>query len=553
MPQPHIHIFPRPSPKYSPVPSTEADTEAPAQAPRSPSTPSIDFSVPTPHELERTYLYSAVCLLAAGLLVLLMCLFDGQPVPHWHSNLQYGSAVIAIMSCFRIALKAVSRFRKGSVEAKLEDFKMFDEAATGLWGSLVLIWRMKGRHLACVGAAIMILAQGFETFSSGMVGFDQSPMQSYIPPHPRAETWNHYVAKSKSGESDTSLHLSTKAAIYDGIIAQTMASAPASCLTLDCTWPPFPTLAVCSSCVESYVKNLCNSHIGCTYIMPSGTSIFHGSADADFKFKVAPSNGSVNAFASNSQPYISIFDVLSASRDFAEIKAQAHECALWFCLQSFNVSVTNGIQTSTVISSWSKTDFSAENSARSDELTFVDIPPNLYALKTFIDVIMAGNASGPAGAIEHSSDWIEAVRNAAPNLDSWIARLALSMTNEIRRTGTLSTVPDTNGTLRYAGIAYVTSTHVRVNWYWVIYPFTLMFLAFCYLAQTVWRTARDQVCAWKGDSLPMLFCHVEPSVYAQVGDGMDMPEGLVGRVGKIRVELVRRDDGLWVFREPIDP
>lgn len=34
----------------------------------------------------------------------------------------------------------------------------------------------------------MILAQGFETFSSGMVGFDQSPMELYVPPPPRAET-----------------------------------------------------------------------------------------------------------------------------------------------------------------------------------------------------------------------------------------------------------------------------------------------------------------------------------------------------------------------------
>ncbi|XDG08370.1 hypothetical protein ABKA04_007985 [Annulohypoxylon sp. FPYF3050] len=483
-----------------------------------------------------------------------MYLFDGQPVPHWNSNLQYGTVIIAIMSCFRIALKAVlescisqgawiwvSGFRKGSVEAKIEDFKMFDEAATGLWGSLVLIWRMRGRHLACVGAAIMILAQGFETFSSGMVGFDQSPMELYVPPPPRAETWHNVASKSKGG--DTSLRISTKAAIYDGIIAQTVVPVPASCPTMDCTWPPFPTLAVCGSCVESYVKNLCNSHRGCTSIMPSGTSIFHhGSADAGFKFEVAPSKGSMNAFASKSQPYISIFDVLSASRNFTETKVQAHECALWFCLKSFNVTVTNGVQNTNMISSWSRTDFSAENSARSDELTFVDIQPDIYvqpkarysvpadstrALKTFIDLTIAGNASGPADAMAYSSDWIEA-------------------------TGTLSRASGTNKTFEYTGIAHVTSTHVRVNWYWVIYPLTLMVLAFCYLAQTVWRTARDQVCAWKGDSLPMLFCHVEPGVYAQVGDGMDVPEGLVGRVGKIEVELVRQDDGLWVFRQPIN-
>lgn len=58
MSQSHIQIFPPPSPKYTPVPSIEADIEATALAPSpSPrSTPSLNFSVPTPHELERTVL-----------------------------------------------------------------------------------------------------------------------------------------------------------------------------------------------------------------------------------------------------------------------------------------------------------------------------------------------------------------------------------------------------------------------------------------------------------------------------------------------------------------
>ncbi|KAI2472607.1 hypothetical protein F4781DRAFT_420013 [Annulohypoxylon bovei var. microspora] len=448
-------------------------------------------------------MYSGVCLLTACVLVALMYVFDGQPEPQWSSNLQYGTVIIAIMSCFRLALKAVSGFRKGSVEAKIEDFKMFDEAATGLWGSLVLIWRMRGKHLACVGAAIMILAQGFETFSSGMVGFDQSPTPVVdktsmnilsAPPPPRAETWSNIVSSG-----NTSLGLSAKAAIYDGIIAKTISPIPVSCSTLDCTWPPFPTLAVCGNCTESLVKTSCNSQNG------------------------------------------------------------------------LNVTMKNGIQTSTVISNWSKTNFSTAASARSDEFTFVDIPPDLHvqnqtrysvpagsvqALKTFIDSLMTGSASGPIGAVKYSSDWIEALWNATPDLDAWIARLALSMTNEIRRTGTLATDTDpdtdTDRMLAYAGTAYIAASHVRVNWYWVIYPLSLMVLAFCYLAQTVWRTARDRVCAWKGDSLPMLFCHVEPGVYAQVQDGMDVPEGLIGKVGKTEIELVQQDDGMWVFREPVN-
>lgn len=62
------------------------------------------------------------------------------------------------------------------------------------------------RHLACVGAVIMILAQGFETFSSEMIGFSNKPVPlthrssmvgSPAPAPPRAETWHNIVPRGK--------------------------------------------------------------------------------------------------------------------------------------------------------------------------------------------------------------------------------------------------------------------------------------------------------------------------------------------------------------------
>ncbi|KAI1378585.1 hypothetical protein F4677DRAFT_411310 [Hypoxylon crocopeplum] len=512
-----------------------------------------------------------------------MYLFDGQLEPEWNTNLKFSTIIVAVMSCFRLALKAVietcisqgawiwvSGFRKGNIEARLEDFKLFDEAATGLWGSLVLIWRMKGKHLACVGAAIMILAQGLETFSSQIVGLDEelTPFTSKsamntlpAPPPPRAETWHNIIQRGTGG--NMSLGFSTKAAIYDGIIAGTMSTIPLPCSTASCTWPPFPTLGVCGNCTESFFKTSCDSQNVCTYTMPSGTSVSSGDGTvSDFRFTVAPSNGSTNAFSLDSQAFFSIFDVMSASQTSSRTRIQAYECALWFCLQSLNVMVTNGTQTSSMIASWSKTSFS-ETNAHLGEYTFVDVPEELYlqnqtsytvptdsiqTMRGFMDSLMLGNASEIAGVIQYSSDWIEALQYAMLDLDGWISRLSLSMTNDIRRSGSI----DRNRMFDYSGTAYIMASHVQVNWYWVVYPLTLMILAFCYLAQTVWRTARDQVCAWKGDSLPMLFCRVEQSIHAQVHDGMDRPEGLNDRVGRTEVELVRQEDGQWLFREPIN-
>lgn len=90
-------------------------------------------------------------------------------------------------------------------KAELEDFKMFDDASRGLWGAMILIWEMKGRHTACLGAAIIILAHGFETFTQQMVTYEQRPME-YVndtvrvaPAPPRSEVWDAYTKRGVGG------------------------------------------------------------------------------------------------------------------------------------------------------------------------------------------------------------------------------------------------------------------------------------------------------------------------------------------------------------------
>ncbi|KAI1077411.1 hypothetical protein F5B20DRAFT_583407 [Whalleya microplaca] len=434
-----------------------------------------------------------MCLVAAGGLIALLWLFDGKLEPEWNSDLQFSTVVIAVMSAYRMALKGivetcliqgawiwVSGFRKGRTEARLEDFKMFDEAAKGLWGCLVLLWRLKGRHLACVGAVIILLIQGFETFSSQMVRFDEEPTV-YIdrssmnalpaPPPPRAETWHNIVPAGL----DMSLGLSTKAAIYDGIIAGTISTTPASCSTANCTWPIFPTLAVCGNCSESSFKTSCDQQNMCTYTMPSGTLIsIPAGAASEYRFTVSPSNGSSNLFNSTSQAFFSVFDMMSISQTSSKTTTRAFECAMWFCLKSYNVTVTNGIQNSTIIANWSKTDLSTEMSGNFDEYEFVDVPPELYvknqtrfavptdsieALRSFMGSLMLGNASEIGGIVDYSSDWVQAMQNATSDLTSWMEKLSLSMTNDIRSSGT----SDATKMLVYSGNAYIMASHIQVN------------------------------------------------------------------------------------------
>ncbi|KAH6651706.1 hypothetical protein BKA67DRAFT_537566 [Truncatella angustata] len=506
-------------------------------------------SIPSVSDLQRTirstlgwwkeeYIYCAICLVAATGLVALLYEFDGELEPRFGAGngLGLSTVIIAVMTVYRIALSSI-------VETALSQ---------GAW-----IWvsaaRQEHSHLACVGAGIIILITGFETFSQQMVTFDELPIAQVnmtnppAPPSPR----------------NLDLGLSTKASFYDGIMASSILESPAFCGTANCTWPTFPTLAVCGNCTEAtYRDDLCPPEKGCTYTMPTGTSITAPSGDSTgYIFTVVSSE---NVSSSGSWAYFSKFDIMSVSKSRASTSVEAYQCALWFCLRSYEVSVTNGQQNTSSTGNWSEVEFSAATSAHNDEYHFIDIPAEMNAvpstrysvplesievLEGFMASKMTGNSSNIDNRADYSSDWVQAMQNSSADLPTWMIRLTLSITNDVRSSG--SADPNNRGSqYEYAGTAYIQAPHLQVNWLWVIYPLSLMILAFLYLVQTVWRTARDHVSAWKGDSLPMLFAHIDKGIHQVVADGMDVPGGLTDRVGRTQVELVRRQNGQWLFKLP---
>ncbi|KAK0747923.1 hypothetical protein B0T21DRAFT_406484 [Apiosordaria backusii] len=143
------------------------------------------------------YVYAGLSVVAVIGLVVFLRTYDGQVLPlefGW-AGLSFETGVVALVTAMRLCMDAyvgsaisqgawlwvserAQMRRRGGEEkegAKLEDFGRFDAASRGLKGALKLIWRLKGRHLGCLGAAIAILGIGFETFSQEMVSFEQQP------------------------------------------------------------------------------------------------------------------------------------------------------------------------------------------------------------------------------------------------------------------------------------------------------------------------------------------------------------------------------------------
>lgn len=153
-------------------PATQAryrDDDGEPQGPDQLVSASTTWSIPSAGELERTvkstlgwwtdeYWNCAMCIAAAAALIWLLWNYQGKAEPEWAGTMELETVVIFVMTVYRIALGGivetcvsqgawiwVSGFRRGRVEARLEDFKMFDEATRGLWGSILLIWHFRGR------------------------------------------------------------------------------------------------------------------------------------------------------------------------------------------------------------------------------------------------------------------------------------------------------------------------------------------------------------------------------------------------------------------------
>ena len=149
--------------------------------------------------------------------------------------------------------------------------------------------------------------------------------------------------------------LSTKAAVYSGIISNEVPMIRASCETANCSWPVIPTLAACGGCATIDVATRCNKTTNiCTYSTSKDNSI-DTPADAEgySSFKVSPTNGTVYPLTNNSRAYLSVFDILLLDRAFnEELEVTASQCALWFCIQAFSIKVNEGVQNQTAVGNW---------------------------------------------------------------------------------------------------------------------------------------------------------------------------------------------------------
>jgi hypothetical protein len=360
---------------------------------------------------------------------------------------------------------------------------------------------------------------------------------------------------------------SIKLATYAAIVVPNVQRLSVPCPTGNCTWPVTPSIAICGACTPVNYTTSCNS-TNCVFTMPSGSKITI-QADTitghevmeDLAFLIQNSNGSVYKVNDTSRLYLTNLDIFGQPYTtdvgvfWSNTSIISSECALWVCVQAYQVSVDSLQQSqlivqtvSDVTTSVNYTDFFEENSTFAPLPASMNPPPDeqftfgIYAaslMKTYITSFLTGNISINLESKFGSNDYIEFIWNSTSNPELWIENIAVSLSNAVR-------VGEPAQDDRYDGTAFILGVSVR--WYWLSLPLLLVGLSLVFLIINIYRTSRSGVGAWKGSPLALLFCDIEPEVKDKAGFAMYKSDGLKDVVGKTKMVLEAEAGGEWVFK-----
>jgi hypothetical protein len=153
------------------------------------------------------------------------------------------------------------------------DTNLVAQLNRGPIGAMMLLFRTKGRSLAALGAVLIVLLLAIDTFFQQVVDLpDRWTLQPISGTIPRVIEYRPEVTQPHQ--------FGYELAVFDrdlGAIAReffwrngtqpvpfgngTRPDIPLSCPTSNCTWPPYETLAICSSCTD--VTDILNFTYAC--------------------------------------------------------------------------------------------------------------------------------------------------------------------------------------------------------------------------------------------------------------------------------------------------
>jgi hypothetical protein len=351
--------------------------------------------------------------------------------------------------------------------------------------------------------------------------------------------------------------LGMKAAIYNGIFNQSSSteSIP-SCSTGNCTFPLFDSLAFCSKCRNVTDKTFLSGHTtgmsstgqfgtiaNYTFSLPGNYTIMitafleEGESDPLLYGPVMVSNFGMPENMAQSQlgmsnPISSLavlqwpqIEQLGYSGDYLKEMPQAWQCALYFCLQTYNTTVLKGVPEVDVVSitdietplpvidqfpsdydNTNDTTFQRPEDSliKGGNATFFIPDGTIAAMASYLNYTMSGSQAMQYSETDEQDRWPNDVMqalNSTIDIAGMMSDLASSITTFMRQSDNRGNLPDTIAT----GIALKEETYVHVRWAWIALPVLDLLAAMIFLLVTIIRASRERIPVWKSSSLATLF------------------------------------------------
>lgn len=184
--------------------------------------------------------------------------FDQQTLPDWPLGITLNSFLAFFTTCIKAAFMvpvsvAISQaqwnwFNRAKPQP-LYDFHVIDQASRGPWGSLVLLWRFRFRHIVAWGALLVAISASTSPVTQLAIDY---PSREVAAPGEKAVT---HATWDLNSPRDRIIRLASKAVsmsffldstgFEDPLSYATAAPGGVSCSTGNCTFGRYQSLGVC--------------------------------------------------------------------------------------------------------------------------------------------------------------------------------------------------------------------------------------------------------------------------------------------------------------------
>ena len=320
------------------------------------------------------------CLLVLAALIAIVGIvypYQGNPLPDWPYNISINTLVAVFIAISKSAMLLVitqglshlkwNWFRK---KRPLQDITRYDMASRGPWGSLRLLFHLRGRDfVATLGAIVTVLAIAMDPFAQQIIRYYSCSIPATDAPAsiPRTNLYDETGWHLFAGASTVPLGM--VGAINSGVFS-TGATVPFNCPTGNCTFSGnYHSVGFCSTCSDATsnitVTNM-TSHIqGDTepvlitnYSLPSGSSLVYSefSEGETFFMMTSPDGGStIDMIGIQLQGAVDDAQChATGNKSFGCSGIGAATCQIIPCVRTFNGNISDGNLTEHSIGSWTE-------------------------------------------------------------------------------------------------------------------------------------------------------------------------------------------------------